>query len=55
MAAGILLIQEAGGFSSDMKGGQDMLGSGHIIAGNPKLFGKLQTLVKEHAKGLHNI
>jgi myo-inositol-1(or 4)-monophosphatase len=55
MAAGILLIQEAGGFSSDMKGGQDMLESGHIIAGNPKLFGKLQTLVKEQAKGLHNI
>jgi myo-inositol-1(or 4)-monophosphatase len=54
MAAGILLIQEAGGFSSDMKGGQDMLETGHIIAGNPKLFGKLQTLVKEHAKSLHN-
>lgn len=55
MAAGILLIQEAGGFSSDMKGRQDMLETGHIIAGNPRLFGKLQTLVKEHAKGLHNI
>ncbi len=55
IAAGILLIQEAGGFSSDMKGRQDMLETGHIIAGNPKLFGKLQTLVKEHAKGLHNI
>jgi myo-inositol-1(or 4)-monophosphatase len=54
MAAGILLIQEAGGFSSDMKGRQDMLETGHIIAGNPKLFGKLQTLVKEHAKSLHN-
>ena len=55
IAAGILLIQEAGGFSSDMEGQQEMLESGHIIAGNPRLFGKLQTLVKEHAKGLGSV
>lgn len=55
IAAGILLVQEAGGFSSDMKGKLRMLETGHIIAGNPKIFGKLQTLVKEHAKALDNI
>jgi len=54
IAAGILIIQEAGGFSSDMKGKQEMLETGHIIAGNPKLFGKLQTLLKERAKNLDN-
>ena len=54
IAAGILLIQEAGGFSSDMSGKQNMLGTGHIIAGNPALFSKLQILVKEHAKSLDN-
>lgn len=48
------IIQEAGGFSSDMKGKQEMLETGHIIAGNPKLFGKLQILLKEHAKGLED-
>lgn len=55
IAAGILLIQEAGGFCSDMKGNQRMLETGHIIAGNQKLFKPLQTLVKEHAKTLNNI
>ncbi|MEE9446761.1 MAG: inositol monophosphatase family protein [Arenicellales bacterium] len=55
IAAGIILIQEAGGFSCDMKGDQRMLDTGHIIAGNAKLFKRLQTLVKEHAKGLENI
>lgn len=55
IAAGILLIQEAGGFCSDMRGEQRMLETGHIVGGNPKLFGKIQTLVKEHAKSLDNI
>lgn len=55
IAAGVLLIQEAGGFCSDMRGEQRMLETGHIIGGNPKLFVKIQTLVKEHAKGLDNI
>ncbi len=55
IAAGVLLIQEAGGFCSDMRGDQKMLDTGHIIAGNPKLFSKLQALVKEHAKSLDNI
>jgi myo-inositol-1(or 4)-monophosphatase len=34
MAAGILMIREAGGFVSDRDGGQDMFGSGTIVAGN---------------------
>ena len=55
IAAGLLLIQEAGGLSSDMKGQQRMLETGHVIAGNPRLFNKIQTLVREHAKSLDNI
>lgn len=55
IAAGLLLIQEAGGFSSDAKGKQDMLTTGHVIAGNQKLFRKIQTLVRENAKGLDNL
>ncbi len=34
MAAGILLVREAGGFVSDMDGGQDMLDTGTVVAGN---------------------
>ncbi|MGF0539318.1 inositol monophosphatase family protein [Agrobacterium sp. ES01] len=34
MAAGILLIREAGGFASDMNGGSDMFTSGNVLAGN---------------------
>ncbi|MBP1848891.1 inositol monophosphatase family protein [Rhizobium halophytocola] len=34
MAAGILLIREAGGFVGDMKGGNDMFNSGALVAGN---------------------
>ncbi|MBB4952551.1 myo-inositol-1(or 4)-monophosphatase [Agrobacterium vitis] len=34
VAAGILLIREAGGFVSDMSGGNDALNRGDIVAGN---------------------
>ncbi|MCO5146596.1 MAG: inositol monophosphatase [Aquamicrobium sp.] len=34
MAAGILMIREAGGFVSDAEGGTDMLEQGSIVAGN---------------------
>ncbi len=34
MAAGLLMIREAGGFVSDADGGTDMLGKGSIVAGN---------------------
>jgi len=34
MAAGLLLIREAGGFASDREGGQDMLDTGNVVAGN---------------------
>jgi len=41
MAAGILLIREAGGFVTDDQGGHDMLSSGHIIAGNEVIHSHL--------------
>ena len=34
MAAGILLVREAGGFVADINGGDDMLGTGTLVAGN---------------------
>ncbi len=45
MAAGSLLIQEAGGLVSDFSGGNDYLSTGNIVAGSPKVFkGILQTI-----------
>ena len=40
-AAGVLLIQEAGGFVSDDKGHDKYLDSGNIVAGAPKIFSSL--------------
>lgn len=37
MAAGVLLIQEAGGMVSDFSGGDEFLASGNIVAGAPKV------------------
>jgi myo-inositol-1(or 4)-monophosphatase len=41
MAAGALLVQEAGGLVGDFRGDADYLESGRIICGNPKIFVQL--------------
>jgi len=38
IAAGVLLVREAGGFVGDFGGGDRFLESGDIVAANPKLF-----------------
>ena len=38
MAAGTLLIQEAGGLVSDVNGDQTFMASGDVVAGAPKVF-----------------
>jgi myo-inositol-1(or 4)-monophosphatase len=48
MAAGCLLIQEAGGLVSDMGGGRNFLDSGNIIAGNPKVHEQMLALLRPH-------
>jgi myo-inositol-1(or 4)-monophosphatase len=45
MAAGTLLIQEAGGLVSDLEGNNQFLQTGHIVAGNPKIFAQLLPMV----------
>ncbi len=47
LAAGILLIREAGGYVSDLAGGHDMLNSGTIVAANDHLHLPLAALVKD--------
>jgi len=48
MAAGVLLIQEAGGLSSDFVGGHNYLESGNIVAGNPKIFADMLKTIRPH-------
>ena len=45
MAAGALLVQEAGGLVGDFAGEGDYLESGEIVAGSPKVFAQLLALV----------
>jgi len=45
IAAGALIIREAGGIVGDFEGNESWIHSGNIVAGNPKIFGQiLQTL-----------
>jgi myo-inositol-1(or 4)-monophosphatase len=48
LAAGSLLIREAGGLISDFKGGNDYMDSGNIVCGNPKCFKGLLQLIQPH-------
>ena len=47
MAAGALLIVEAGGFVADFNGEANYLTASNIVCGNPKVFPQLLKLVQE--------
>lgn len=51
VAAGALLVQEAGGLVSDYRGGSDFLTGGEIVAGGPKCFKLLLQAVNRHVVG----
>jgi myo-inositol-1(or 4)-monophosphatase len=46
MAAGLLLVREAGGYVTDLDGGDAMLEKGHIVAGNEAIHAALLKLLK---------
>jgi myo-inositol-1(or 4)-monophosphatase len=48
MAAGVLLIQEAGGLNGDFAGGHDHLETGNIVAATPKLFPAILQTIRPH-------
>lgn len=48
MAAGALLIQEAGGLISDFGGGNEFLDTGNVVAGNPKVFKAILQTIRPH-------
>ena len=47
MAAGILLVREAGGYVTDLDGAEEMLAKGHVLAGNETIHRELLRLLKE--------
>jgi myo-inositol-1(or 4)-monophosphatase len=45
-----LLVREAGGFVTDLEGGEAMFATGHIVAGNDIIHRELLALIKGAAK-----
>lgn len=47
IAAGILMVREAGGFVSDLAGGESYLDSGDIVAANPRVLKLMLKTIKQ--------
>ena len=47
VAAGIVLVREAGGFVTDLSGGAEMLAKGEICAGNEAIHRQLLDLMRK--------
>ncbi len=48
MAAGVLMVTEAGGLVTDFEGNDKFMERGHIIAASPKIFEQLRQVVAPH-------
>jgi myo-inositol-1(or 4)-monophosphatase len=48
IAAGGLIVQEAGGIVGDFEGNEGWLHSGNIVAGNPKVFAQMLQVLTPH-------
>lgn len=48
IAAGVLLVKEAGGMVSDFRGGENYMDSGHIVGATPRLFKPSLQTVQKH-------
>jgi myo-inositol-1(or 4)-monophosphatase len=51
IAAGLLLVREAGGYVSDLSGGQTMMASGDVLAANDHLHLLLAAQIRESLRG----
>jgi myo-inositol-1(or 4)-monophosphatase len=50
VAAGVILVREAGGFATDLAGGDVPFVTGDIVAGNEAIHGELMRTLKEAGK-----
>ena len=48
IAAGLLLVKEAGGMVSDFRGGNDCMKTGNVVCASPKVFKPLLQIVGKH-------
>ena len=48
IAAGALLVQEAGGIVGDFEGNETWIDTGNIVAGNPKVFAQMLQILAPH-------
>lgn len=48
IAAGVLIVREAGGLVSDLSGGDKYMDSGHILCGNPRVFKEMLPIVRRN-------
>jgi myo-inositol-1(or 4)-monophosphatase len=53
IAAGALIVREAGGRISDLQGSDRYLESGEVVAGNPRIYAALSRLLAPQARLLH--
>jgi myo-inositol-1(or 4)-monophosphatase len=51
MAAGALLIREAGGLIANLRGNEGFLDSGNVVAGTPKVFAEMLHVIAPHLRG----
>jgi myo-inositol-1(or 4)-monophosphatase len=54
LAAGGLIIREAGGIVSGLDGSEDYLETGHVLAGTPKIYAALAKLCASDIKAILN-
>jgi myo-inositol-1(or 4)-monophosphatase len=52
IAAGVLLVKEAGGLISDFDGADRYMENGNIVCGNPKCFKQILQIVASHASSI---
>ena len=50
IAAGALIVQEAGGIVTDMQGNESWLESGDVVAANPKVLAQMLQIIAPHIK-----
>lgn len=48
IAAGVLLVKEAGGITHDFENTQNFWNNGNVIAGNPKIAAELLKIIRHH-------
>lgn len=49
LAAGVLLVREAGGLATNLDGGEDVFAHGNVVAGSPLVQRELLAVVQQHA------